>query len=259
MAMVPLMQNVEIPRILLENYEKRRSLRPTYSYHSYARLLGISSGALSSILHGQRKISKKMALRLATNLKLEGSDLQAFLGEQESAGRIADRNLNYVKIQMDQFKLISEWQHFAILSLVETKDFKNKPEWMAKRLGIPVSKVQSAVERLLQFEMLQEKGGTLRRTEARFSTSDNIVSMSLRQAHRKNLEMAGEALEKVPVELRDFIAMTSAIDMKKMPQVKELIRKFKDELSVLLDEGDRTEVYKLCVQFFPLTESGDPK
>ena len=243
------MNQQEIIRILLSHYEKKRQKRASYSYHSYAKHLGVSSGALSSILGGQRKITKKMAQRFATNLGLEAEELKAFFDESQ----VTASDLEYIKIQMDQFKSISEWQHFAILSLIETVNFTSDVEWIARRLGIGVQKTESSIQRLVDLGMLVNGEGQLKRAAARYATSDNIASSSLKQAHRSNLDLATKALDEVSIELRDFMAMTSAVDPNKIADVKKLIREFRDKVSVLLDEGERTEVYKLCIQFFPLT------
>lgn len=244
------MNQQAIIQILVKRYEEKRQKRATYSYHSYAKHLGVSSGALSSILGGQRKITKKMAQRFATSLGLEEAELKAFFDESQASAN----DLEYIKVQMDQFKSISEWQHFAILSLIQTVNFTNDVEWIARRLGIGPQKVENSIQRLVDLGMLINENGHLKRAAARYTTSDNIASASLKQAHRSNLELATNALDEVSLELRDFMAMTSAVDPTKIADVKKLIREFRDKVSVLLDEGERTEVYKLCIQFFPLTK-----
>jgi hypothetical protein len=50
-------------------------------------------------------------------------------------------------------------------------------------------------------------------------------------------------------------SVTMAIDPRKIGMAKEFIRKFQDEFCVLVEQGDQTEVYKLSMQFFPLTKT----
>jgi UV DNA damage repair endonuclease len=45
-----------------------------------------------------------------------------------------------------------------------------------------------------------------------------------------------------------------AIDPKKLSVAKELIRKFQDDLSDLLESGNQTEVYRLSTHLFPLSK-----
>jgi len=48
--------------------------------------------------------------------------------------------------------------------------------------------------------------------------------------------------------------MTMAIDPKNLPEAKKLIREFRKNLSVLLEEGTKTEVYDLNIQLLPATD-----
>jgi uncharacterized protein (TIGR02147 family) len=79
-----------------------------------------------------------------------------------------------------------------------------------------------------------------------------VPSTAIRKYHRDNLVKAAEALEEVPVELRDFSSITMATCSEKVGQARELIRKFREELSDLMESGDRETVYTLAVQLFPV-------
>ena len=99
-----------------------------------------------------------------------------------------------------------------------------------------------------------DQDGAYARTKQRIRTTDDVLSMSLQKAHHQNLELGQEALIDVPVELRDFSAITMPASPHLLPKAKELIRKFQDDLSELLESESGTEVYKFCTQLFPLTK-----
>lgn len=40
------------------------------------------------------------------------------------------------QLSMDQFAIIADWYHFAILNLINTPGFKSDISWIAKRLGL---------------------------------------------------------------------------------------------------------------------------
>ena len=171
---------------------------------------------------------------------------------------------NYLQLSADQFRIIGEWYHLAILSLIRTKGFVSKPEWIAQRLGITEREATQAVERLKRLELIEiSTRGVIRRTSASLRTSDDVAHLSIRRAHEQSLDLAKEALQKVPVGLRDFTSVTMPTSPKRLARAKELIRKFQDELSdILEDESDpnipRDEVYQFCVQLFPLTKVSEP-
>jgi uncharacterized protein (TIGR02147 family) len=155
---------------------------------------------------------------------------------------------------MDRFLLISDWHHFAILSLVQTADYRHEAGWVARRLGIRKQEAGTALDRLERIGLLvRDESGKIRRSHVRYTTSDGVTNLHLRKLHAQNLELARKSLENDPVEIRDITASTIAVNPDKLPQARALIRDFQDELSRLMESGTRSEVYKFCVQLFPLS------
>lgn len=229
-----------------------------FSLRAFARRLGVSPSSLSEILNGKRRVSKRLATRLTERLCLAPAERDALLSlfpEKTGTGGAEEVGKDYTLLSADRFHAISDWYHFAILSLAETKDFRAEADWIAQRLNIRVGEAQSALDRLLRLGLLaQNAKGKIVPTGAHFSTTDDIQNLALRRAHLKNLDLAHVALEEDPVELRDFTAVTMAIDPSRLPIAKRMVREFQDRLSAVLETGERTEVYKICVQLFPLTK-----
>lgn len=194
-----------------------------------------------------------MAHKLAERLCLDPKERTVFLNN--FSGR-----LDYEALSVDQFKVISDWYHFAILSLIETKDFRNGRRWIAKRFGIRIDEVKKALNRLIRLGLIREdENGKLLPHAPRYMTSDEVRDLSVRKSHALNLDLARKSLETDDIDQRDFSALTMAINPKKMKEAKEKIRRFLDEMSLLLETDPKTEVYKLCIQLIPLTKGGERK
>lgn len=253
-------EQIKIQKLLNEKLTEAQVKNPAYSLRSFASKLGIEAGSLSQILNGNRKISKKMAARICDALLVDpierSQTLSAFEAKKTSTtgtGATLDSD-EYLKISADQFSVISDWHHFAILSLVKTKDFKNNSRFISERLGIGLVDADRAVKRLIRLGMLEEKNSKLVRTQAKVRTSDDIASTSVKRAHFQTLELAKQALEKYPVEQRDYTTITMPTDPECLPEAKELIRKFQQDLCDLMTKKKNpTEVYRLSVELFPLT------
>ena len=166
---------------------------------------------------------------------------------------------SYLQLTADQFRVVSEWYYFAILSLVKTADFQSNSEWIAQRLGISVPQVNQAIDRLERLGLIENERGRIHLNQTRYRTTDDVMNLSVRKSHFETLELAKQSLEQNAIEERDFSSITMAVDVEQLAQAKSLIRKFQDDLDALL-EGDeqkqksRTEVYRLAVQLFPLTK-----
>ncbi len=253
-------EQMALQNLLRSRFGDLKVKNPSYSLRAFARKVGINSGALSAFLNGKRRVSRKMALRISDNLGLDPQERAEVLAHfqatflKKSSPSAKSEPLQYLQLSSDQFRLISKWYHFAILSLMRTQGFKSDSDWIAERLGITATQSKEALERLSRLGMISiDSDGKIRRSKSKYRTTDDIANVSLRQGHAENLELAKDSLLKHSVTERDFTAATMSIDPKKLPEAKEKIRKFQDELAEFLESGTQAEVYKICIQLFPLT------
>jgi uncharacterized protein (TIGR02147 family) len=251
-----------------EAYRRRKQTNPAYSLRAFARYLGVSSGRLSEICAGKRVLTEKAGQKIAFKLGLSPEEAHSFLGsirrdrhERKSSpslsisvesGEDTDEQ-SFSQLTFDAFRAISDWYHFAILSLMDTRHFKSEPRWIASRLGLSVIEVRGAIDRMKRLELIEEKNGKLVRTEAHLSTTHDVSSAALRLSHRQTLEQAIASLEEIPVELRDITSISMAIDVTRLPAAKKLIKDFRRQMSTYLEKGNKSEVYNLNIQLVPVT------
>lgn len=241
------MNSVQI--ILNEKLLELQQKNPRLSYRYFAQKLGISSGALSEILSGKRKISAKMAKKIADRLHLTPSDAKAFMGrplEEDSP------DLNYIQMRDDQFHLISDWQHFAILNLVKSERCQHRASWFASQLNLSVTAAQEALDRLLRLEMLKLEKKKYVRTQTRLTTSDDIMNVSIQKSNFQDLEMMREHLSTLAVGERDLTSLTFLLDPARMAEFKKQIRKMQDQFSEKFESTKSVSVFRLTVALFPL-------
>lgn len=252
----------EIQRALHTEFGKLKLRNSAYSQRAFSRKLGIGAAALSEIMKGKRRVSLKLARNLYAKLGL-GPERWAelvSLFQRELVGAGDAVVPEYRQLTVDQFRVIAEWYHFAILSLAETEGFRSDSAWIAGRLGIPRREAEQALERLERLEMLERApDGALKCTGVAYATTDGVRDASLARAHAEDLELARRALERDSLEERDFTFITMAIDPGRIPEAKRRIRRFRDELCAFLEGGKKREVYKFCQSLFPLSEQSTPK
>ena len=257
-AMPAAAENFGIQKVLHEEFGRLRAKNPAFSLRALARRIAIPAPALSEILQGKRGVSRKRALLIADKLLLDPERKTELLSRFPARGKrdgVAGEQRERAQLTMDHFHTVSEWYHFAILSLAETQGFDPSPEAIALRLGLSRAVVVSALDRLLRLGMIERGAdGGLRATGVSYQTPDDIASVSLRRAHAANLELAAQSLANDPVEERDFTSLTVAVDPARLPGAKKRIRKFLREMSDYFEAGEKKEVYKMCIQAFPLSK-----
>lgn len=264
-------QQVEFQNTLRLHFEEIKVKNASYSLRAFARKLDLSPSALSEILNGKRRISKKIATRVLERLNFAPSETDRLIqsiedktpasynGPQKKAALELKRKVDFLQLSNDQFNMIGEWQHFALLSLIETKNFKSDHGWMAQRLGLTVTQTQNTLERLIRLGFVLKKNGKYTTNKQALLTSDNIPNQAVRKSHYADLKLAEKALDECPVELRDFTANTVSVNTKQLDKAKDLIRRFQDELTLLLEEGTCDEVYKFTFYLYPLTTNDSKK
>jgi uncharacterized protein (TIGR02147 family) len=258
-----------LQRYLQTRFLELQAKNPSFSLRAFAKKLDLSPSALSELLRGHRHGSRKLAARLASRLLLDPQETHELLkhfDEKKPRPSVAQDVLDpdsrdYLKLTADQFQLISEWVHYAILSLIQTRDFEPDADWIAARLGVSASKVEACLERLLRLGLIERsETGRLTRTFAKIHTPDDVFNVSLQKAHIADMELAKEALVNLPVELRDFTSLTLPTSPERMPEIKKLIRRFRDEATQLLESTpSKTEVYQMSVYLYPLTKVASAK
>lgn len=243
--------------LIREEYSQRRKRNNNYSLRAFARDLEVSVGALSEILANKRKLTPKSTKKILPHLNLSPVKKDAFLknvlksyGEDNMmTSHVADE----VLLAEDHFQFISEWYHFAILSVLKLDDYVEDPAWIAARIGIQSFEAKNALSRLQRLGLVTKKDGRSVRKVSAFTTTQDIPSAALKESHRQTLEQSIVSLFRDPVEIREISSTTLAIDRTRIREAKDLIVEFRKRFQALMEDGQKTEVYNLNVQFVPVT------
>lgn len=246
---------------LQREFCKRRDKNPQYSIRAFAKYLNLAAPTVSHLLAGKRKPSPRFVTNLFKRLDATPGEQKLILSSLKSKTNLSDPELkssarDYQLIALDAFKLIADWHHYAILEMTAVKGFKSDYAWIARQIGISVPEAQQAVERMIRLDLLEEKDGALIKT-AGFVTNydEGVTSSALKQLQRFVLQRALDSIDTVPAEDKDITSMTMAIDEKKIPEAKKLIKKFRRDLCAFMEDGERTRVFNLGIQLYPISKS----
>ncbi len=237
--------------ILKSTFQKRCSLNPLYSQNAFARDLGVSRTALSQFLSKKRKLSTINLRKVSKALYLPENTL---LQDNLVSGPIQGAT----QLNLDQFSLIAEWHHFAILNLIEFQNIKNSSE-ISKYLEVSSDESNQAMKRLLTLGFVKKEKGFFRLSQKSLDTGTDIPSSAIRKHNREKMELAISSLEKHTVDERDISSLSLAFNPENMKQVKDEIRKFKKRVDKICTAQGAKHVYSLNVQFFPLTRPESKK
>lgn len=249
----------EVPyrELLISELIRRKSVNPTYSQRAFARDLKVSTTTLCSVLAGKRHFSPRSVKSVAERLGLSPAQAQSMLLQSRGLSTQLLGEASFNVLADDAFSLIADWFHYGILNLAKLSDNHADPQWVAQRLGISILEAKSAIQRLERLGYLRVNGGRLERTVGTLDTAlDRRTKLqALTKHHGQHLKLAGEALDGVDVQHREFNTMTIAINKSRLNDAKKMVNRFATRLANYLEAGDSPDdVYSLAIQLFPLTK-----
>ncbi len=241
-------------KILKLKYQENKLKNPRWSLRAFANRCGMSSGAISEIMSGKRELTLKARQKIAQALQLSPKEQFEFFDEKLPDHLRKKRQAQAsVLISEDQFCLISDWWHFAILNLLKTKNFRGSMNWISQRIGLPIRVVEQAWERLFRLGYIKKENQKIIRTYPHLNTTDGFFNLSIQKSHIEDLKLIENSIRNLPPEVRDFTSMTISLKRKDLKKAVEMIRLFQEEFEHEIESDEGDEVYRFVMSLFPLT------
>ena len=245
------------------HYQSRLHKNPKYSLRAFSSYLGLAPQVISLIFQGKRHLPIKSARSVVDKLGLSPKEAQLFLADLSSVrtklSHISISETAEVTLSEERhFRLIAEWEYYAVLNLLETKDVFTSENQIADRLGLDIKRAKFVLSDLISEKMVKkDQRGCFIRSINHLTTTKDIPSRALKIAHREALQLAEEKLEQTDIDARFYSASTISIDKLKLNAAKELMREFRQKMKHFMKEGETDEVYQFNMQFFPLSKNKD--
>lgn len=261
---------------LKDFYEFRKDSQHGYSYRNFSKAAGFTSpNILKLVIDGTRNISPDATQKFVKALGLKGQMAEYFqtLVRMNQAKSDADKEYYLTMLQkltpqakrrdlnIESLRYLSHWLYPVIREMVALPEFRDDPYWIARRL---IGKAQVAeIAQSLQFLVREgfiekdEKTGGFLPQDNMVLSSDEVKSLAIRNYHRQMLETAKEVLETLPVEEREFGALTMVVPEASLSELKYKLKTFRRELHTwamqVAEEKGGEIVVQVNSQMFPHT------
>src|SRR6476469_6302236 len=229
-------------------FHKRKN--SAYSYRLFARKAKLGSpNYLKLVVDGKRRITDRTLYQFARGLGLtrdeekyfrelvmyqEVSDPDSKELHLRSLLKYQEKQRTPTALKADRIKYLLDWHHAVIRELVLSKDFKEDPAWIAKRLGnkITESQAKESLEFLVRLQFLvRNADGKLEQKEPLLTSSEEVPSHVIRSLHRTYLRKAINSIFAVPMDKRELSGLVVAVPNHRMKEVKEEIKEFRKKLN----------------------------
>jgi uncharacterized protein (TIGR02147 family) len=249
--------------MLKDEFFDRKSRRSSYSERAFARDIRVSSGFVSLLFRRQRTLSAKKGLEIANRLNWPDTKVNHFIALIQKAhlysAQLQNRKAKgstepapYREIEIDTFRHMSDLNHFAVLTLVQTRDVISAAK-VTRELGIPEMEADLILKRLVRLGLIKfEKGRfchTTKHTEVMKVSADAV-----RAFHHQALQRAESAIEGQALNSRNFSSLTLAFDRAQMADAIAFITKFLKAFDKKFGNCTEGEIYLLNTQLFSLVK-----
>ena len=259
--------------ILKQVLSERTAMNPSYSLRAFARDLELSPQQLSNVINGKRGLGPDLAKETVVKLGLDPIDQDFFLESlkaqfsKSKTQRIVsqaklkslERTSSAKNLEIDLFKIISNWYHLAIVELIKITPKKKQTEtWFSRKLNVPGGEVGLALERLERLELITKtlKGWIV--NQDTLIVDKGISAESIKHLHQQILEKSIQALSFQTGEERYGSSSMVPIKVKDLGLAKKMIQDFRMSFAQNITDSEQgEEIYALGIQFFRLSNNGE--
>ena len=262
----------------IADYYAEKKAKSAFSWQTLTRAAGFSSPVfLKYVSEGRSNLSEETAYQVASAMGLAEYEQEYFAemvkydqaktdDEKKAAFNrmLAIADVHKVRIiEGDSFRYFDSWKNPVLRELAPSMPGA-KPLALARacRPKVPAAEVSESLNFLLKANLLQkDKDGNYQQTETGVSTGPmEVTPVAVRGMHRQMGEFALDAIEGVPQNERHFSGLTLGIARDAYDEIVQEIAEFRKRIIAIATRSNTTdEVYRLNVQFFPMTKKSVDK
>jgi uncharacterized protein (TIGR02147 family) len=265
-------------KFLKDYYTEQKKAFGCFSYKYFASRAGFANkGFVYNLVNGDKRLSKTHVFKLCAAMKLDKSEFDYFdcmvafnqaestaertyfFKQMEAINAPARKRTKAQLVRKDQFEFYSKWHHGVVRSLVDMDEKANDPKWIAQRVMPPISvwDARHSLRLLKRLGMIKRApDGSYTVKTPVISTGHDVRNVALYAFYLQHLQLAAEALQKLPREKRNFNGITMGISQKTYARVCSELQSFMEKMMTIAEEDEHADsVYQLNFQCYPMTNS----
>ncbi len=259
-------------RQYIADYYADRKAKSAFTWPEFAQAAGFSSPVyLKYVSEGRFNLSDAAVERVAQAMHLADYEREYFteMVQFDHAKKDADKKTIFRRmlsiaeahkakiLEGDAFRFFEDWKNPVIRELAPSMPGA-KPLALAHacRPEITAAEVSDTLKFLLKADLLKkDDNGNYIQTEKSVTTGNmDVTPVAVRSMHRQMGEFALDAIEGVEQDKRHFSGITLGITHEAYEEIVQEIAECRKRIIAIATKNAATdEVYRLNMQFFPMT------
>ncbi len=265
-------------RQYIADYYAEKKAKSAFTWQEFTRAAGFSSPVhLKYVSEGRLNLSDAASERVAQAMRLVGFELDYFceMVKYDNTKTDAEKKIVFNRmlaiadahkvkiIEGDSFRYFESWKNPVLRELAPAMPGA-KPLALARacRPKVTAAEVSESLNFLVKADLLRkDEDGNYVQTERGVTTGPmDVTPVAVRGMQRQMGELALDAIEGVAQNERHFSGLTLGITSGAYQKIVQEIAEFRKRIIAIATEDDgMDEVYRLNVQFFPMTNKSDNK
>lgn len=270
--MKPILEYTDYRKVIQDFYEERKRVS-AFTWHEFAVRAGFSSDVyLKYVGEGKKNLSKAGAKQAGAAMGLKDFEQTYFdlLVEYAHAKSDDAKKVSFAKIcafadahkvkftSKFDFEFFSSWKNIVLREIAPALPGA-KPLEMAKAVkpAITAAEVTEILGFLTKSGLLEKNAdGSYRQTNRMlFMDSFDVKEIAAQSLQVQMATLAVDAINSLPKSERDISGVTLGLTEEACERIKQEITEFRHRVMAIATEDEKTEqVYRLNLQFFPLSE-----
>ena len=259
-------------RLFMNDYYRWKKQTSAFSWRDFTKKGGFTSpNYMKLVCEGKSGLSKTGVERAADAMDLVGAEREYFrqLVKFGQAKKDADKKAAYTEmkeiasahkvrvLEGESMSFYESWK-FPVLRELAPMMPGAKPLDIARACGNAFSaeEVRNALAFLTRAKFLKKTADNVyEQVDRSLQMSVAAMPVLVREMHKEMASFAKDAVEKYPVDERNFTGVTMGIDDEDYAEIlKELEKCRKRIISIASAKKGGNRVYRLNMQLFPLTD-----
>jgi len=262
-------------RVFLEESLKvHQQMYPRVTQQTILNSVGITyKGFFSNVLKGRKNLNAEQAEGIGKALKLNKSEIICFqyLVQYNHSTKLEEKKLwldrllalkqvKNTRLSKNQHHLFSKWFFVIIRDALHFFKLRDNFADLAELLQPAITEKEAAhaITELSAMGLIQkDTEGYWRPSSDVVTTGDEVQWIQLADYQLTTMDMAKDALKKVPSKERDISYVTLTLDDETFGSVKSAVQTFRKHLlEIAKGTESPNRVFQCNIQLFPMTKRG---
>lgn len=249
-------EQIKVQEVLRQKFLELKQKNPAFSVRSFAKILNMQPSATNEIMKGERKVSIKMAKKIAEKLMLDPQQtadlLESFTTKKSNQVDII-QSRDVLRRNAHNFEFVTNWLYQSIIIILQTRK-EISTDVLVKVFGVSEVNIKRVIGRLVEMGLISINenqtiisNGTM--------VDENIFNnqVAIKNMHLNDLELIKDKIQSGINDQMILESQTLLFNNSSIIKANEILKKAFEDLKSLESPARDEQVFRISTYLYPLS------